>query len=188
LLLAAGRIDDGQLVRGLDHQRHSGGRLGDALVALGFLSEPALLSEVARQHGVSYVEIGERNVPQQIVRLIPEKYVRARRAFPFALGPDERRGKLFVATSEPQDLAMVDEVSFMTGMTVAPMLVSDRDLDRAIERHLGHRWSPASSARPNPDLADANGRPEPGRPSPGSSAPSFPGPPSGAPDAIRSAK
>lgn len=116
-------------------------------MALGFLSEPALLSEVARQHGVSYVELGERNVPHQVVRLVPDKYIRARRALPFALGPDERRGKLFVATSEPQNLALADEVAFMTGMSVQLVLVAERDLERAIERHLGPRPRLAAAMR-----------------------------------------
>jgi hypothetical protein len=50
-------------------------------------------------------------------RLVPQKYIRSHRVFPIALGPGERRGKLFVATSAPQNLAVLDEVAFITGMT-----------------------------------------------------------------------
>jgi Type II secretion system (T2SS), protein E, N-terminal domain len=137
LLVQSGRVDSEQLTRALAHQQKWGCRLGDALLALKLVSEPVLLAELARQHAVPYVQIGERYVPPVIVRLVPQKYIRSRRVFPLALGPDERRGKLFVATSDPQNLVMLDEVAFMTGMSVRPVLVGNRDLDEAIVRHLG---------------------------------------------------
>lgn len=137
LLVRSGLVDHDQLIRALAYQQSCGGRLGDALVALQVVSEPEVLSELARQQGVSYIRIGRQCVPPAIVRLVPQKYIRSRRVFPIALGPAERRGTLFVATGEPQNLGLMDEVAFMTGMTVRPVLVGDRDLDEAIERHLG---------------------------------------------------
>ena len=136
-LVQAGRVDSEQVSRALAHQQKSGGRLGDALLALKLVSEPLLLAELARQHGVSYVQIGERYVPPEIVRLLPQKYIRSHRVFPIALGPGERRGKLFVATSAPQNLAVLDEIAFITGMSVQPTLGSDQDLDEVIKRHFG---------------------------------------------------
>jgi len=82
-------------------------------------------------------------VPQEIVRLVPHTYIRSRRVFPFALGPAERRGTLFIATEDPQNRAMLDEVAVMTGMAVRAVLVGRRDLDGVIERHL--RGSPAGA-------------------------------------------
>ena len=137
LLVRSGRVDSVQLSFALAHQQKWGGRLGDALIALKLVSEPELLTELARQHGVQYAQIGERFVPAEIVRLVPQRFIRARRVFPIALGPDHRRGRLFVATSEPQNLPMLDEVAFLSGMAVQPVLVGDRDLDEVIKRHLG---------------------------------------------------
>jgi hypothetical protein len=45
-------------------------------------------------------------------------------------------GQYLVATSAPQDLAVLDEVAFATGMRVKGALASDRDIELAIERHL----------------------------------------------------
>jgi type II secretion system (T2SS) protein E len=39
--------------------------------------------------------------------------------------------------ADPQDLTVLDEVAFATGKTVEPVLTSQRDIQRAIERHLG---------------------------------------------------
>ena len=136
MLLRAGRIDAWQLQSGLAHQRRWGGRLGDALVGLGFVTEPVLLEEVARQHGVPYVDLSERFVAPEVIALLPAKIIRGRKVLPLALGQATRRGPLLLATAAPQNLELLDEVAFASGYAVKPVLASDRDLDRAIARHL----------------------------------------------------
>ena len=137
MLVQAGYLDALQLRAGLAHQTRWGGRLGEAFVHLGFVTEEVVLAQVARQHGVPYVQIGNRNVESAVVRLVPEKVIRARCIFPIARAAKQRRGLLVVATSQPQDLAVLDEVAFATGMAVRAALASDRDIEQAIERHLG---------------------------------------------------
>jgi Type II secretion system (T2SS), protein E, N-terminal domain len=137
MLVQAGRIDAGQLACALAHQQQRGGRLGEALVALRLVTEQALLSTLAQQHGVRYVWIGEQSVPPEIVRLVPPAFIRARRILPLALAPNMHRGKLFVAASAPIDPAALDELALLTGMTVRAVLVGEGDLDRAIARHVG---------------------------------------------------
>jgi Type II secretion system (T2SS), protein E, N-terminal domain len=136
-LVDAGHIDHGQLAVALAHQQKTGGRLGDALVALKYLGEPLLLRELARKHSVPFVEIGERRIPDRALRAVPEKLVRARRILPVAVGQDGRHEVIFVATTEPQNLSIQDEVAFVSGMAVKPVLVADRDVDGAIERIFG---------------------------------------------------
>ncbi len=137
MLVQAGHIDVWQLQSALAHQKCWGGRIGEALLRLGFVSEPALLTEVARQHGVPYVEIGERPVAPAVLRLVPEKLIRARKVLPIAYSSQPRRGLLVVATGRPQDLTTLDEVAFASGKTVKAALASDADLEQAIERHFG---------------------------------------------------
>jgi type IV pilus assembly protein PilB len=138
-LVQAGHIDGWQLQSALAHQRFWGGRIGDALVKLGFLSESVLLGEIARQLGVPCVQIASRDVDPAVVRLVPERLIRARRIFPIAYAPQPRRGLLVIATARPQDLALLDEVAFASGKIVNPALASDRDIEAAIERHFASR-------------------------------------------------
>jgi type IV pilus assembly protein PilB len=162
LLVQSGRVDPQQLTCALAHQQKWGGRLGDALVALKLVSELDLLTELARQHGVPYILIGDRSVSAEIVRLVPQNYIRSRRVFPMALAPDQRRGKLFVATNAPQNLPVLDEIAFITGMIVQPVLVGDRDLDETIKRHLGSTLAPqeAETVLRRPELPSSLVRPE----------------------------
>ncbi len=133
LLVEAGYIDETQLTSALSYQRQWGGRLGEALVDQRMLSEPAVYAEIARQRRVPYIEIGDRVVPPRVLRLIPERFIWRRRVFPLAV---DRRA-LTVATSQPHDLALLDEIAFVAGMRVEPVLACDRDIGEAIQRHLG---------------------------------------------------
>jgi len=147
MLVGQGRIDGMQLSSALAYQRQWGGRLGHALVALGFVSEPVLLSAVGEQLGVPFVEIGSRIVPQAVLRLLPEKLLRRRRAFPLALLSESGRGPLLVALSDPGNLVYLDELSFAAGMKVKPALAAEADIDEAIARHLD-RAGQAESLEP----------------------------------------
>jgi type IV pilus assembly protein PilB len=136
MLLDDGRIDELQLRAAMAHQQRWGGRIGQAIVHLGFASEQTVLGTLARQLGINYLALGEREIPAAIVRLVPARVIRERRAFPVALLSASSRGPLLVAVSDPGDLAALDEVAFACGMDVRPVLASSADIDRAIARHL----------------------------------------------------
>ena len=144
ILVQAGLIDVFQLQSVLGYQRHWGGPVAQAVVDLGFAAEPAVMAAVAHHLGVPYWEIGERTVGPEIVRLVPEKLVRLRKVFPVSLGPS-RRGPLVLATADPLNLTVLDEVAFVTGKAVEPVLTSERDIQRAIERYLGSEGGPPGS-------------------------------------------
>jgi type IV pilus assembly protein PilB len=137
LLVEAGFIDPWQLQSALGDQERFGGRLGAALVRRGFISEPALLAQVAGQLGVPYVQLAGRPIQPAVVRLVPEKLIHKHGVFPIAHAPRPRRGLLVVATSDPENLASIDEISFATGLAVHPALASENDIAHAIQLHLG---------------------------------------------------
>jgi type IV pilus assembly protein PilB len=136
MLVAQGRIDALQLASALAHQRQWGGRIGNAIVRLGFLPEAAVLEAVGQQLGVPFVEIGERHIPPQVLALVPERLMRTRRVVPLARLSDTRRGPLVVALADPGDLGSLDEIAFATGMQVKPVLAGEADIERALARVL----------------------------------------------------
>lgn len=136
MLLARGHIDQLQLASALAHQRQSGGQIGHSLVSLGFVTEPVLLATLAIQHSVPFVVIGDRTVPAAVWRLVPERILRSRRIFPLGVSSRSKRGDLIIALSRPDNLAVLDEVAFVTGRSVRPVLAAEADIDRALARHL----------------------------------------------------
>jgi len=141
LLVGEGSIDELQLRSAIQHQARWGGRIGEALVAMGYVSEQVMLRALALQLGVAFVEIGQRRIPDAVLRLVPQRLIRAKRLLPLAL-LGTMRGPLVVAFADPSDLAAVDEVGFAAGMDVRSVLAGPHDLDVAIARHLDG-WAPA---------------------------------------------
>jgi hypothetical protein len=125
MLVQQGRIDPYQLESALAHQRRWGGRIGRAIVHLGFMKERAVLEVVGNQLGVPFVVIG-----------VPQKLVRGRKVLPLARLSDTRRGPLVVALADPADLHVLDEIAFATGMQVKPVLAAESDIEQAIARLL----------------------------------------------------
>lgn len=136
LLVARGAIDALQLASALSHQRRWGGRLGRSIVAMGFLPEETVLRTVGAQLHVPVIEIGDRTVPQAVLRLLPQRLIRARRVLPLGRLGGPLGGAVVVATADPFDLPAMDEIAFAIGRSVRPVLAAEDDLDRAIARLL----------------------------------------------------
>lgn len=150
LLVNAGQLAPAQLTSALAHQRRWGGRLGQAIVRLGYLSEDRLLRAVGDQLGAPFVIIGRSAIPASVVALVPQRIIRARRALPIEKLSEHRRGPLVVAFADPSDLTAVDEIAFATGLAIRPVLVADWDIDQAIARCLGEEPAAASGAPRRP--------------------------------------
>jgi type IV pilus assembly protein PilB len=139
MLMRQGRIDELQLQSALAHQSRWGGRLGNAVVHLGFLDEATVLEVLGEQLGTPFIVIGARPVEPSVLALIPAKLIRGRRVLPLAKLAESRRGPLLVALASPGDLGVIDEISFASGLDVRPVLATEADLDQAIARLLGAR-------------------------------------------------
>lgn len=137
LLMDAGHINEAQLHSAMSHQDRWGSRIGESLVALGYVSEQAMLSALGHQLGVPHVVIGDRIVPRAILQLVPPQLMKKRHVFPVGISREQRHaGSLVVAVTDPSDVRCLDEVAFACGMAVTPVLASKADVDRAIDRHL----------------------------------------------------
>jgi type IV pilus assembly protein PilB len=137
LLVQSGTIDPFQLESALAHQRKWGGRIGRAIVYLGFMDERTLLSAVGEQLGVACVSLWDKPIPRDVLALVPEKMARARKVIPVARLRENRRGPLVVALTDPGDLSVVDELAFLTNLDIRPVLASEDELQHAIERYYG---------------------------------------------------
>lgn len=135
LLVQQGRLDPTQLQAALAHQRQWGGRIGGAIIHLGFLGAPAILEVLGQQLGMTFVEIGDRVIPPKVLALVPRKLAQARRVLPLELAQEGRRYVLVVAVGDPIDLSVLDELEFVTGLKVRPVLAGEEDLDLNLERH-----------------------------------------------------
>lgn len=126
-LIRHGLINQGQLKAALEHQARQGGRIGDALVALGYLTPEVLLERLAAFYGVPYVSLRLNPPDPAAARLIP-----ARLAHRFQLIPIRRQGdRLVVAMADPADVEAEDEVRALTGLQVEAVLAGAEEIAEA---------------------------------------------------------
>ena len=137
LLKSRGFIGDVHVLSALMAQRKSGEPLGEALLGLGLIREDQLLSTLSQQCRVPVVRIGDRVVPADVLRLVPESLVRRHHVFPLLVAARTAYRLLLLATSTPSDLLLLDQVAFAAGMSVVPALAARADIAQAISRHYG---------------------------------------------------
>lgn len=132
LLKEAGLIDDFQLNSALSYQKSWGGRLGAILIKKGFVSEQGIVSVIEKQFGLPCIKLGHAEPPsEEILKLISVGVAKKYCIFPLGM-----EGKnLVVATTDPTDLMVFDEIGFMLGVRLKPVLALESDIMRAISEH-----------------------------------------------------
>ena len=134
ILLQAGLIDRFQLESAVGHQKRWGGRLGAALVKLGFVSEDALVRALSRQLGFPAANLEGKRIAPEVLELIPAELAEKYGCIPLFVKREGGRSVLHLGLCDPGDLAAIDDLAFRTGMRIRPVLVAMTHLHDAISR------------------------------------------------------
>src|SRR5579883_2429970 len=128
ILLRESRISAQQLQLALEHQRSHGGKLGEALVNLGFLTHEHVTEALAAQYGIPSVKLSEFPVDPAVVKLIPMEMATKHHVLPLV-----RAGSsLTLAISDPSNVFALDDVKFLTGLHIEPVLASEAEIDQVV--------------------------------------------------------
>lgn len=126
-------IDQFQLRAALAEQQKWGGRLGNHFLRLKFITEEKLTKFLSQQLKIQYVDIGKIKIAPSTIELIPEEIATKNNVLPLGIKVEGGKKTLFIATSDPTNLEAIDEIQFLTGMTVKPVLAADTDILNAIK-------------------------------------------------------
>ena len=137
ILKQAGVIDDFQLNSALSYQRHWGGRFGESLIKLGYLTEDKLQDFLARQFDLPQIELFGRKIPKDVLAYIPPEKAREFRVLPVEQKETNGTIHLVVAMTDPTNLMVTDSLQFMTGCRIKPALATDEAITSAIEKYYG---------------------------------------------------
>ena len=153
LLLREGRITPAQLEVALSHQRTNGGRLGATLVRLGLLGDDDVALVLSRQHGVPAIRLAEVDVDPAVIRLIPVEAAVRHQVVPVA-----RHGStLTLAMTDPANVEALDDIAFITGLHLEPVVCSDAALQQAIGTY--YREALPGIIRVRPPMPSRSGDP-----------------------------
>ena len=131
ILLEGGHVTREQLTGAVEEQRRLGRSLGRVLVELGVLSEGQLVSALATQIGLKFVDLSDYPVDGSAVSKVPDTVCRRHNALP--IGYED--GKLVVAMADPANVFAVDDMRAMTGMDIKPVVATRADVIAAINRY-----------------------------------------------------
>ena len=143
LLLKEKRITPAQLQEALNYQKTSGGKLGYNLVKLGFVKDEEITGLLSKQYGVPSINLSQFEIDAAIVKLIP-----AETAQKYQIVPLSRAGAtLTIAMTDPTNVFAMDDIKFMTGYNVEPVVASETAVSDAIAKYY-----PANAAPPPPPM------------------------------------
>lgn len=135
MLLEAGLIDQFQLESALSMQRNLGGRIGSALVKLGYLPEETIMEFLETQVKYSRVSLKELEVPGQLMRLLPVERMLDLLVIPIEMRKSGTEKSLRMAMTDPTNLKLIDDLQFATGCKILPVLAAEDEIAEAIRNN-----------------------------------------------------
>jgi type IV pilus assembly protein PilB len=141
LLLKEKRISPEQLQEALNYQKASGGKLGYNLVKLGFVKDEEITALLSKQYGVPSINLAQFEIDTAVIKLVP-----AETAQKYQIIPLSRVGAtLTIAMTDPTNVFAMDDIKFMTGYNVEPVVASETAVVEAIQRYYSAAVKEASA-------------------------------------------
>src|SRR6476469_2777903 len=131
ILVRENLISPQHLRQALDYQREHGGRLGFNLVKLGLVSDDTITAVLSRQYGIPSVNLDLFDIEDSVLRLIPQEVAQK-----YSVLPLSRVGAtLTLAMVDPTNVFAMDDIKFMTGLNVEPVVVAEASVLQAISKY-----------------------------------------------------
>ena len=148
ILVKESLITSDQLRQALEYQKASGGRLGTCLMKLGFISDDEITGVLSRQYGVPSINLKYYEVDAAVIKLIPQDT-----AIRYQIVPLSRVGStLTIAMTDPTNVFAMDDIKFMTGFNVEPVVASETAIAEAISKFYGEAQSEEELSKVMKDL------------------------------------
>src|SRR5437660_1698218 len=131
LRLKEKRITPEQLQQALNAQKANGGKLGFNLVKMGFVKDEEITALLSKQYGVPSINLAQFEIDPAVVKLIPGET-----AHKYQIVPLSRAGAtLTIAMTDPTNVFAMDDIKFMTGYNVEPVVASETAVLEAIQKY-----------------------------------------------------
>jgi type IV pilus assembly protein PilB len=154
LLLKEKRITPEQLQEALTYQKVNGGKLGLNLVKLGFVRDDEITALLSKQYGVPSINLAQFEIDTAVVKVIP-----AETAHKYQIIPLSRSGAtLTIAMTDPTNVFAMDDIKFMTGYNVEPVVASEVAVNEALEKYYPTQLKRLDTNASGPSALDAAAR------------------------------
>ncbi|MFY0580360.1 type IV-A pilus assembly ATPase PilB [Cystobacter fuscus] len=135
LLVRENLISVQQLRKAQEEQQKNGTRIGTALIKTGAIEESKLTDFLSKQYGVPAINLKDFDIDAEIIKLVPKEVAEKHLVVPVnRAGPS-----LIVAMCDPSNIYAVDDLKFLTGYNVEPVVASEISIREAIERYYAEK-------------------------------------------------
>jgi len=133
LLVDKGVVSQDQLAEAEELASQANIKLPEAIIRLGYASGEEVMSVLAEQHGLQFVDLSRVVIPPNVVELVPESVARENVVLPVA----EEDGQLRVAVSDPDDFPTFEKLRFILNKRIEICLATRESIMEAINRYYG---------------------------------------------------
>ena len=133
ILKQQGRIKEGQVQEALGAQRKHGGLIGQCLIELGHCSSSDIAMALAEQAGLASVDLERETPSPDALALIDNSTAHAYGVLPLRV----EGTALVVAIADPLNTALLEDLSFSTGMEIRAAVADGDTLRTLVQKHYG---------------------------------------------------
>ncbi|HEX7191788.1 MAG TPA: type IV-A pilus assembly ATPase PilB [Thermoanaerobaculia bacterium] len=133
LLTKASLITQDQLKEALRVQKETGGKLGETLIKLGFVAEEDITECLSQQFGVPSINLQHFEIDPGVIKLISSEVARKYNILPV----NKTGATITIAMADPTNVFAMDDIKFMTGYNVEPVVASELGIKAAIDSYYG---------------------------------------------------
>jgi type IV pilus assembly protein PilB len=133
LLTKASLITQDQLKDALKVQKDTGSKLGETLIKLGFVSEEDITECLSQQFGVPSINLDHFEIDASVIKLINADVARKYNILPV----NKTGATITIAMADPTNVFAMDDIKFMTGYNVEPVVASELGIKAAIDNYYG---------------------------------------------------
>jgi type IV pilus assembly protein PilB len=133
ILVDMGFITDEQRDALLEEQAHNPGHvlLGKIAEDMGLVSDDNVVQALSEQLNLPVVDLLSHDIPPAVLKLISEPMAQLYRVIPVAF----KDNILTVATSQPQNIAIEDEMRNLLGYDIRLVIATEKEIRKLVEKH-----------------------------------------------------
>jgi type IV pilus assembly protein PilB len=131
LLVREKLISLSQLRTAQEEQQKGGGNLGFALAKLGYISDDEITNFLSQQYRVPTIDLSDYEIDADILKMVSKDQCEKHKVIPVS-----RTGNsLIVAMADPTNLHAIDDLKFLTGYNIEPVIASETAIVQTIEKY-----------------------------------------------------
>lgn len=130
-LVEDGFINNEEFKNIMAEERSTKKTLGKLLIEKGIINEDIYLAILENQFDIPRVDLTSFRIDPAVIKLIPLDMARRHQVIPLSSSSNQ----IFIATSNPLDLAALDDMAMFTGSDVFPVLAGENAISNAIDHY-----------------------------------------------------